>query len=93
MEKRYIVAEQRLIIIGSVKKELKETLKESAAHCCAVGMAGRHDTSGLAALECLEALKEKDLLSLSKEELLTLEEEAGPRNTLLADLYFRLATA
>lgn len=85
--------EKRITIIQTITKELEVILEESAAHCCAVGMAGRHDISGLAALECLKALKEKDLLSLSKEELLTLEKEAGPRNTLLADLYFRLSQA
>ena len=93
MEKRFVIAEQRLVIINSFKSELKSILKESTAHCAAVGLSGRHNTAGLAALEVLEVLKEKDLLFVPKEKLFNLEEEAGPRNALLADLYFRLATA
>lgn len=91
MEKRYIVAESRLVVINIIKKELQNVLEESAAHCCAVGMAGRHDSAGLNALECLKILEGEDLLFVPKEVLLHLEEEAGPHNALLADLYFRLS--
>lgn len=91
MEKRYIVAESRLIVINIIKKELQNVLEESAAHCAAVGLSGRHDAAGLAAIETLKILKEQDLLFISREELLDLEVEAGPHNALLADLYYRLS--
>lgn len=91
MGKRYIVAESRLVVINNIKQELKRIIEESAAHCAAVGMSPRHDTSGLAAIECLKALNGEDLLFVPKEVLLHLEEEAGPHNALLADLYFRLS--
>lgn len=91
MEKRFVIAEKRLVVIGCVKKELQIILTESAAHCAAVGLSGRHDAAGLAALEVLKKLEEKDLLFVPKEVLLHLEEEAGPHNALLADLYFRLS--
>lgn len=91
MEKRYIVAESRLVVINIIKKELQIILTESAAHCASVGLSGRHDAAGLAAIETLKILKEQDLLFIPREELLDLEEEAGPHNALLADMYYRLS--